>query len=125
MVDPLIRTVLNMMSRYGGSAVLVVDNGEGTYDPETSTTTSAETEYQIRVLAQDYIQKTNGITTQLGGLVQTGDKQFFIQPADGMPMPRPGSDAIIFEGRKWTVTTIKDYNPSGTKTYVYEVYARA
>jgi len=124
MIDPLIRTVLTMMSRYGGDARLVVDTGESTYDPETSKTTSAIKEYNIRVLAQDYIQKTSGITTQLGTLVKTGDKQFFIQPDEDVPMPRPGVDFIVFEGKQWTVTTIKDYNPSGAKSYVYEVYAR-
>lgn len=125
MVDPLIRTVVNMMSRFGGMATLVVDNGEETYDPVTSKTTPAITEYRIKALAQDYIQKTSGITTAAGGLVQTGDKQFFIQPEDDIPAPRVGVDYIIFEGRKWTAIAFKDYNPSGTKSYLYEVYARA
>jgi hypothetical protein len=125
MLDPLIRGVVNMMSRYGGLAMLVVDSGESTYDPETSTTTPNVTEYSIRVLAQDYIQNASGLTSQTGGLVQTGDKQFFIQPEEGTPAPRPGTDYIIFEGRKWTAISIKDYNPSGMKSYLYEVYARA
>jgi hypothetical protein len=124
MLDPLVRSVLTMMARYGGDATMVVVNGEGTYDPETSTTTSNEKEYPIRVLAQDYIQKSNGLMAQAGGLIQTGDKQFFILPKDGMPAPRPEVDYVIFEGRKWTVKTLKDYNPSGTKSYLYEVFAR-
>lgn len=124
MLDPLIRSVVMMMNRFGGQATLLVSTGEETYDPETSTTTSAETPYQVRIIAQDYIQKTNGFIAQVGGMVQTGDKQFFIQPDDLIPMPRPGVDTIIFEGRKWNINTIKDYNPSGTKSYMYEVFAR-
>jgi hypothetical protein len=113
-----------MMSRYGGDATLVVDSGDGEYDPATSTTTPNVTEYRIRILAQDYIQKTSGIMSQTGGLVQTGDKQFFIQPDDAVPAPRVGVDYIIFEGKKWMPITLKDYNPSGVKSYLYEVYAR-
>lgn len=124
MLDPLVRTVLTMMSRWGGDATLVVDSGDATYDPETSTTTLSVTDYLIRIIAQDYIQKTSGIMSQTGGLVQTGDKQFFIQPQEGVPAPRVGVDSIIFEGKKWTPITLKDYNPSGTKSYLYEVYAR-
>lgn len=124
MIDPLVRTVLIMITRYGGKATLVVDTGESTYDPETSSTTSSVKEYPIRVLASDYIEKGSGITTQTGKLVKTGDKQFFILPEPGKPAPRAEIDSIIFEGRKWTPISFKDYNPSGTKSYLYEVYAR-
>lgn len=124
MLDPLVRTVLNLISRYGGDATLVVDSGGSTYDPETSSTTPSVTEYPIRLIAQDYIQKASGITTKSGGLIQTGDKQFWILPQDGVPPPRPDVDYIIFEGVKWTAKTLKDFNPSGTMSYVYEVYAR-
>lgn len=124
MSDPLIRTVLNMMARFGGNATLVVDSGGSTYDPATSTTTPNVVEYQIRLLAQDYIQKTYGITSERGGLVQTGDKQFFIQPQDGVPKPKVGVDFIMYDGARWTPITFKDYNPSGTKSYLYEIFAR-
>jgi hypothetical protein len=112
-----------MMSRYGGTATLVIV-GEGEYDPETSTATSSQKEYKVKILAQDYIQKSSGITSQTGGLVKTGDKQFFIQPDPAVPAVTPGVDYIIFEGKKWTAITFKDYNPSGTKSYLHEVYAR-
>jgi hypothetical protein len=124
MIDPLTRTVMNIIRQFGGTATMVVKTGEDTYDPETSTTIPGETQLPIKMVAQDYIQKTNGLMTQTGGLIQTGDKQFFIQADAGVPPPRPGVDAILFEGRKWTVLTLKDYNPSGSKSYCYEVYAR-
>lgn len=123
MLDPLVRGVLNMMRQFGGMATLVVD-GEAEYNYETSKVEKTTQEYQVRVIAQDYIQKTSGIATQAGGLVQTGDKQFFIVPDETVPAPRPGVDSIIFGGRKWTALTFKDYNPSGSKSYLYEVYAR-
>lgn len=123
MLDPLTRTVMNIIRQFGGPATLIVKTGEDTYDFETSTAVPLEVQYPIKMVAQDYIQKTNGLMTQSGTLIQTGDKQFFIQ-SDGVPAPRPGVDSIMFEGRRWTVLTLKDYNPSGVKSYCYEVYAR-
>jgi hypothetical protein len=125
MVDPLISTVVLMMSRFGGDATLVVDTGEGTYDPETSTSTPSVTEYPVRVIAQDYIQKSLGMLARDGTTVQTGDKWIFIQPADDTPLPRAEVDYIMFEGKRWNVKVVKDHNPSGAKSYLYEIYARA
>lgn len=125
MIDPLIRTVVTMMGRFGGDATLVVDNGQGTYDPATSTTTPSATEYPVRIIAQDYIQKSLGMLTKVGTTIQTGDKWIFVQPNDDTPLPRAEVDYLLFEGRKWTVKVVKDHNPSGTKSYLYEIYARA
>ncbi len=122
--DPLVRGILLMMRQFGGLATLVVDTGNEQYDYETSKTIKSIQEYPIKVIAQDYIQKAAGITTTAGGLVKTGDKQFFIVPDETVPAPRTGVDHIIFEGKKWTPIAFKDYNPSGVKSYLYEVYAR-
>jgi hypothetical protein len=125
MVDPLIRTVYSMMARFGGDATLVVDSGESTYDPETSTTISSVTEYPVRIIAQDYIQKSLGLLTKAGTTIQTGDKWIFVQPSEDSPLPRAEVDCLLFEGKKWVVKVVKDHNPSGTKSYLYEIYARA
>jgi hypothetical protein len=122
-LDPLIRTTLQLINRFGGPATAVVDNGDTSYDPATSSTGTAESQYPIRLLAQDYIQKASGISAQAGGLIQTGDKQFFILP-NGAPKLRPEVDYILFEGFRWTVKVFKDHNPSGAKSYMYEVFAR-
>jgi len=125
MVDPLIRTVVMMMGRFGGDATLVVESGEATYDPETSTTTSSTTEYPVRIIAQDYIQRSLGLLTKAGTAIQTGDKWIFVQPSDNTPLPRAEVDYLLFEGKRWSVKVVKDHNPSGTKSYLYEIYARA
>ena len=124
MLDPLANAVLSMMGKFGGDATLVVDTGDSTYDPTTSTTTPSVQQYPIRLIAEDYIQKSFGISSQIGGLVQTGDKQMFIQPVAGMPVPRPGVDFILLNGQKWGVSVVKAYNPSGVNAYLYEVFAR-
>lgn len=123
--NTLLRTVGQMMQRFGGDATLVVDSGDSTYDPETSTTVSSVKSYPIRVLAFDYIQRLSGMTVQDGTLIKTGDKQVFIKPDSKVPTPRIGVDKITFEGRNWTVLALKAHNPSGTMPYVYEAYVRA
>lgn len=124
MLDPLVRTVMNLMARFGGDATLLVDTGESTYDPETSTTTAATQEYTVRVIAEDYIQKGSGLSSKTQGLIETGDKRIFIKPDENVPAPRVGVDCIVFQGHKWVIHTLKEYNPSGTNVYLYEVYAR-
>jgi hypothetical protein len=124
MLDPLTNTVLNLMKRFGGDATLVVDSGDTTYDPETSTTVPSVKKYPVRVLTQDYIQKGSGLVAQAGGLIQTGDKQIFIRADDGIPAPRPEVDYLLVQGVRWGVKVLKDHNPSGTKSYLFEVFAR-
>jgi len=124
MVDPLTRAVMNIIRQFGGPAYLIV-TGDSVYDPATSTMVQTETQVPIKMVAQDFIQKQNGFMAHNGTLLQTGDKQFFIQSdVDNVPVPRPGIDSILFEGKKWTIKTLKDYNPSGSKSYCYECYAR-
>lgn len=122
-LNPLIRTTLQLINRFGGPASVFVDSGDATYDPATSSTTESVREYRVKLVAQDYIQKGSGIATQAGGLIQTGDKQFFIL-SDGVPKLRPEVDYIMFDGVKWGVKVFKDHNPSGTKSYMYEVFGR-
>lgn len=124
MLDPLTRTVMNMMTRFGGDATLVVTTGEGSYDPSTSTTTPVTQQYTVRIVADDFIQRGSGLASETNGLIQTGDKHIYIRPAAGVPKPRVGVDSIIFEGNRWVIHTMKEYNPSGVNPYLYEVYAR-
>lgn len=124
MLNPLHRTVANMMARFGGDAKLTISTGESTYDPATSSAALTVKQYCIRVIAEDYIQRASGITTSNGGLVKTGDKRFYVLAKPNTPMPRPEIDSILFGKDKWTVLTLKDCNPSGTDSYLYEVYAR-
>lgn len=123
MIDPLVQTVTNMMSRFGGPATLTRENGEATYDPVTSTLTKSNTIYTLRVIAFDYIQKGSGVGNYFGTMVQTGDKQLYIKPASDIPAPEV-DDIITFEGAKWKVVAVKAHNPSGANAFLHEVYMR-
>lgn len=122
MFDPLVRTVGNMMARFGGNATLV-KTVEGAYDPDTSLVSTTTTNYTIRVIGSDYIQKGSGFTDYMGGLVQTGDKQLFIKPDAALPAPLV-DDVVLFEGKKWRIIALKTHNPSGSSPYLYEAYMR-
>lgn len=118
------RSIAVQMAQKGGDAILTVRSGESTYNPETSSVTTSEKSYVVRVLAFDYIQKGSGITSEDGTLIKTGDKQFLIKPDPTVPVPDKSTSFITFQGRKWRIVAVKEYNPSGSKPYLYEVYAR-
>jgi hypothetical protein len=123
MIDPIIRTVGNMMARFGGNATLIQETGTGTYDSAASKTTPSQRSYTIRMLAMDYIKKDSGIIDYHGTLIQTGDKQMFIKPDPAIPAPRV-DDSVIYEGKKWRIVVLKNHNPSGANAYLYEAYLR-
>lgn len=122
-LDPTIRTVYNMITRYGGDSTLVVLT-QGEYDPTQGEAVTQETLHTVRTLAFDYIQKADGVGTKFGTLIQDGDKQLFMLPKAGVPAPRPQVDKITYEGVRHSVVALKALNPSGNKVIMYEMYIR-
>jgi len=123
-LDPVVRTVMSLMARWGGNATLVTDTGGGTYDPTTSSTIPTVKQYTVRVIAEDYIQKGGGVSSEITDMIQNGYKRIFIKPEIGVPAPRVAVDYLLFQGAKWNIHSLKEYNPSGANVYLYEVYAR-
>lgn len=123
-IDPVARTVMNLMRTRGGAATIVIPDGEPTYNPETSTVIATETYYPVRVLVFDYIQKTQGATVQGSTLIQTGDKQMFVQPTDDLPEPKARTSRVVFKGVNYDVITVKALDPSGTNVLLYELFIR-
>lgn len=124
-IDPIVRTVVNTMRTRGGDATLVLPDGEPVYNPATSTATSPETSYTIRVLVFDYIQKNMGMNTDAGGLIQSGDKQMFVQPQSTLPKMRPRVGHVLYQGMKFDIITAKEVNPSGGNVILHELFIRA
>lgn len=120
-LDPIARTVMNMMRVRGGTSYLQV-KVPPVYDPATSTTTSGIEEYEVRTIVFDYLPKFSGEITTDGTMIKAGDKQVFMNPAN-IPKPKRG-DVVLLSGTKWTVVTVKDHNPSGSNSYLYELFVR-
>lgn len=124
-IDPLVRAVMNMMRTKGGAASLVIPDGEPAYNPDTSTVISTETYYPVRVIVFDYIKKTDGTGTVYGStLIETGDKQVFVQPTPDLPVPKARTGRVIFKGVSYNIITVKAIDPSGTNVLLYELFMR-
>ena len=122
-LNPIVRTVSNMIIRYGGVCTLVVTR-PGDYDYDTSSCPVVTTNYPVKMISFDYNQRMSGVGVEDSSLIRNGDKQLFMMLSPGQPVPSPGNDSIIFKGIKHNVITVKDINPSGLKSYVLEVYCR-
>lgn len=122
-LDPFIRVVTDMMRRFGGNHTLV-KSVDGPYNYDTDSSPSLITEYPIRMIAFDYVQKKDGLGTAFNKSIQEGDKQFYIKPDDSVPFPTPEKDHIIYKGVKHNVVAVKEINPTGSKVIFIEVYGR-
>ena len=122
MVDPIVKTVTDMMKRRGGDAKLIVA-GVPTYDTATSLVTSAEVAYPVRALVFDYVQKSMGMGVQGDSLVRSGDKQVFIKPSD-FPRPVAKVDSFLYQGSKFSIIVAKEINPSGSDVLLHELHVR-
>ncbi len=119
--DPFIRTVLNMMTRFGGDFIMSAPD-VSSYDVSTSTATVTPVQHTVRAIIMDYVPKLEGVGN--GSLIQSGDKQVFMKPDDAIPAPDPLINTLLINGVKYRIVTIKELNPSGTKVVLYEMYVR-
>lgn len=122
-IDPIVRTVANLMAIRGGTGLLTVQ-GASVYDPETATVQIKTVAVQARILVFDFILKSYGDRMVAGGLVETGDKQVFVKAEDGVPYPTPNKSEIVIDDITYRVAVVKSHNPSGVKPIMYELYAR-
>lgn len=122
-LDPITRTVYNILTRYGGMCTITI-SVPGPYDYETSTGTVTNTDYEAKMIAFDYLQRMQGTGFETNMLIRTGDKQLFVKMPEGMPMPKPGSDSVVYSGRKFNIITVKDLNPSGNSSFLLEMFVR-
>ena len=111
------RVVLNTMNLYGGSSTLQIHT-VGAYDPATSTNTNTVTEYTVRTMLFDYTRPNDGINSQGGTLIQSGDKQLLMMPynktatGNAILTIQPNKDTIKIGTDVWKIVSIKELNPS-------------
>lgn len=122
-LNPIVRTVSNMILRYGGECTVIVPT-EGAYNYETSSVDIIETPYIVKMIAFDYLQRLAGTGAESNSLIRNGDKQIFMMLAAGQPLPNPVTDSVVYKGIKHNIITVKDINPSGLKSYILEVFCR-
>lgn len=131
MIGAFDNLVNDMMDSFGTVAYVVVATKEG-YDVETSENVVTEVPYKVRAMFFDYVDKAAGVGTERNSLVQTGDKQVFIQPPHktitGVPLPHimPNRDKLRVADKIYKIVTIKEFNTSMTRQgcVLYEAYVR-
>jgi hypothetical protein len=127
-IDPFHRVVRNMMTRYSAPATLL-SQGAGVYDPATSSYTAVVTPYAVRIIPFDYIKKGDGVGEENNSLIQTGDRQIFLEPPiqsllPAMPRIQPSKDKLQVLDKIYRIIALKDLNPTMADTIIYEMYVR-
>lgn len=118
-----VRVVANMMARYGGAASVVIVS-KGTYDVETSSVPTTETQYAVKAMVFDYTLQSNGSQTEKNSLIQTGDKQVFVQPTDDVPALSPEKDFVVIGTKRYRIITYKELNPAQSGNILMELFVR-
>lgn len=130
-VSPFDRVVADMMRKFGTRAQIVVALEEE-YDVDTSENIVRYQDYPVNALFFDYIDKTNGLGSKGNTLIQTGDKQVYVQPPNkmetGVPLPhlKPNRDTLKLGEQVYKIIALKQINPSMTNSgcVLYEMYVR-
>ena len=110
------------MKRFGADATIIIDDGTGTYT--NSEYVPNIQNIPVRVIPFDYIKKSEGLTTENNSLVQTGDKQVFIQPTVAVQNIDPAYTKLQMDGKLWKFVAIKNINPTMNDSVLLECYVR-
>ena len=130
MLSSLYRMVYGILAREGATATLTQLGATGTYDPTTSSYTPATpVTTPVKVVLLDYSATTSGLTTRDGCLIEDGDKQCYMDAkTNGVDLtvkPSPAGDTITVAGVVWRIMGVKEYNPSGSYTIMYDLLLRS
>lgn len=121
--DDIVFCVTDILGEYGGPAQFI-SRSNGPYDPTVGTAPIVDTTYNVRMVAFDFLQKKDGDQGGENSLLKSGDKEVYMSSSVLLPRPNPKTDSIIYTGRKYSIITIKELNPSGTLSIVYQLFIR-
>ena len=129
MLYNMYRMVLNILSREGTTATLNQLAATGTYVPSTGAYTPAATvSTTVKVVLLDYSATTSGLSTYTNTVIQAGDKQCYMDAkTDGVDLatkPSPAGDTLIVNGVTWRIMNVKEYNPTGSRTIMFDLLLR-
>ena len=125
------RALANMIKNFGGIATLQIYS-DGTYDTTTGEVTNSKTDYPVNVLVFDYQLKKDGRNTDTDSLIESADKQVYVQPRNKvnarytMPRIMPNRDRILIGSDIWKIVALKELNPSNSNggAILFELYLK-
>lgn len=129
MLNNMYRMVRSILSREGTTATLTQQAQSGTYNPATGEyTVSTPTNKTVKVVLLDYSASQNGLSVSPNTLIQVGDKQCYLDgKTNGVDLtvkPSPAGDTLTVGGVTYRIMNVKEYNPSGSYTIMYDLLLR-
>lgn len=121
--------VRDMIGMAGGKGTLRIYTN-GTYvDGEVTRTF---TDYQVNIALNDFPQANSGEKSKYGTLIESDDKEIYIQPYeksscncdDITPSIQANRDLIIVNNIEWKILALKEINPSGANVILYTAHLR-
>lgn len=129
-MNVLDRAVAKITGMFGTQAIIRIVTGQQ-YDTTTSQNVVTYTDYNVNVIIQDYLRKEDGLGAERNTLIQSGDKQVYVQPPQkigSLPLPTisPNQDLFVFGGKVYKIVFLKQLNPSMSVNgcVAYELYIR-
>ena len=122
--DNVVRDMLGMA---GGTGTLRIFT-DGVYVDGEITRTSAD--YTVNIAINDFPQANSGEKSKFGTLIQADDKQLMMQPINKadidatQPNIQANRDLVIINGTEWKILALKEINPSGVNTILFDMHLR-
>ena len=123
----LLRMATTILAREGQTCELRFKDLNGTYDPNTGTNVRLPDIVKIaKVAFLGYSSLSSGLFAKANSLIEDYNNVVYISAVDttGNTYPRvpsPSGDVIVdAAGTEWRIVLVKEYNPSGSQTIMYE-----
>lgn len=121
MANSLDRGVAQIFRVFGAKQTLLVA-GEPVYQ-DGEVIPANPTAYEVVSAILEYPAITMGRKTGANSLIEAGDRKCLVK-AGTFPTPRAEKDTIRIAGEDWRVLSVKETNPTATKSYYYELHIR-
>ena len=117
--------VKRMTSQKGQQMTLTTSGSEsGTYDPSTGTFSSTKSTYTVYGIVLDLTFIAYSTKPEANSLIQESDKRVLL---DGSKLPisiRGDGFSLTFGGSVWKIVSVKEVNPSGAASIMYDLIVR-
>lgn len=119
--------VRDMIGMAGGAGTLRVFT-DGVYVDGEVTCTS--TDYAVNIAINDFPQANSGDKSKFGTLIESSDKELLMQPINKadpdatQPNIQANRDLVIINGTEWKILALKEINPSGVNTILFDMHLR-
>lgn len=123
----LLRMATQILSREGQTCSLRFKDINGTYDPNTGTNVRLPDDVRtVKITFLGYSNISDGLSATTNSVIESYNNVVYISAKDtsGNVYPRtpsPSGDVIVdASGTEWRIVLIKEFNPSGAQTIMYE-----